>query len=421
MKLRLIHIVLFLTSVITVQSGLGQTSLSMDQLDPDTFRFSVGTRWDGLVNSNAITGAMQYAMIRNLYIDRDTRNKMLDRASVNNRYGLVTTGSVFFAHAIDSLFGKDVKLNYFVQIADRQENNSIYSADMLNLLLFGNASYAGKTAVMNDFSLLNLRYQQYQFGFLASIDTIHTIGFGAAFLSGEQFIRAETSDFSLFTSETGDLLRLQIQGEANMSDTGNTGFLKYNGWGLSLDLFYRVKFNFTPNRENGGYFKAELNDLGFIKWHGTSEKLRFDTIYDYSGIEIDNIFDPAGNDYSPGNILDSISTTEKSEYTLYIPATLRMEIGHNFGKGRFALGGFYRFNANFSPYFYGKAGIQFNDFLGANAIINYGGYGSFGMGMELMIDAGDFHIAAGSWNLEGILFPRSAGGQQLYFMVNFDF
>ncbi|MFH1319506.1 MAG: DUF5723 family protein [Bacteroidota bacterium] len=172
-----------------------------------------------------------------------------------------------------------------------------------------------------------------------------------------------------------------------------------------------------------GYFRFEINDLGFIRWNDRSLKYNFDTTYNFQGIVIKNFSELEDSimqlfSDSVSESFDSAETT--GCYTTILPTLFHFSFfQQKNNRVFFTVGTQFRLLANYNPYFYVKAGRNIFAKGGGNkcflsATLGYGGYGkiNFGIGLQAAFKA--FHISIGSNNLEGFILPEYFGGNSAY-------
>lgn len=389
------------------------------QLDT-TVQYKFGIRSFAYNNSTALTANVLNNVMYGGRIEQEEKDRMLERANPINNSGSIWNTSIYFSKRIDSLNGKFQKNTHlFFSLSDKQENLGIFTEQALKLVLNGNKQFAGQTISLDPIQLNNFQYKKLQVGVGKNFDGGNGISLGVSFLYGQKNTYGVIERLDASFSDLGD--RISADAEINLYETESTGnYFAYNGAGASIDIQGRFDVQLLRDSSNTGSFNFSITDLGFINWHGTSTHTKVDTFYSYTGVYIENIFDPnssVSND--PTQIWDSISQVSKKSYTLYTPATLHFYLYQKLKKTEITIGGAHRTRAYFYPYFYGRVGYFISSVLTITAQLNAGGYGSFGGGLELKYNSKNLYLVVGSTNIEGFLDPSRWAGQSIYLQAAF--
>lgn len=412
MKLRI-----FLLFVFTPFFSWGQIlDLFQDYQLQDSTNWAFGIRLNGFNNSTALTGQVLNTVFYGGYIDADQKDQMLSRANEINTSGTFLNSSLYAVKRISKFKGKAISdLSIFAKISDRQENLTMFNDQALQLVLNGNKQFAGQTISLNPLEYNQFRYSQFQIGMSKDFPSGNGFSIGASFLYGHNnhFMTSDRLDISI--SEKGDRLSSDAEFNIYETDPNSQDIFAYNGAGFSIDMEGRFAIQLLSDSSNPGTFHFSVSDLGLLQWHGASVHTEVDTFYSYSGIEIENIFDPdsptSGN---PDNIWDSISTQSKQPYILRLPNTLHFYLEQQIHKFSLTIGGAQRTRAFYFPYFYGKCGYQLSKSITLTGQLNYGGYGELGGGLEILHESKSHSIKLGSTNIEGFLAPTKWAGQSIY-------
>ncbi|MFT4752523.1 MAG: hypothetical protein ACI9GM_000983 [Salibacteraceae bacterium] len=385
----------------------------------DSSRMKFGFQSNISNNSTALTATVLNTAFYGGKIDTEQKNAMINRAREINTTGSIWNSSIFFAKKIERLRGvKQTQLSYFIRIADRQENLAIFNDKALQLVLNGNTQFAGQTASLDPLAFNQFQYKQLQLGFSKNFESGNGISVGASFLYGQSNRSGSTDRLDLLISGYGDRISADAEFDIYETDPNNNGFLSYNGAGASIDIQGRFNIQLVSDSSNPGIFHFSVTDFGFINWHASSTHTKVDTFYSYTGAYIENVFDQnsqAGGD--PTAIWDSLSAQQNASFTLFTPTTLHFYLVQTYKKLEYTIGGAHRSKAYFHPYFYGKAGYQITPKLQLSGQLNYGGYGYFGGGFEIVHESNRHQLKLGSTNLEGFIAPKKWGGQSIYLQL----
>ncbi len=212
---------------------------------------------------------------------------------------------------------------------------------------------------------------------------------------------------SLFTEQLGNELIFDLNYIYNGSDTANSGFKAFNGFGISTDFFTEY------NLKNGGKIRLNIDDLGFIQWNKKSLQIEADTIISFDGVEIENIFDINDSlisSFSRDSLLEYVSTKKgEGGYAIALPTSFNINYLHVFSdKIAMNVGLRYKILSNYFPLIYTNIQYNFaNNFMVQGNIV-YGGYGKFNAGITLAKQFKEkYQIIIGSNHLGAFLLPSS--------------
>lgn len=380
---------------------------------------SIGINGDFLYGSNCITANFANTYLTNQYIDTTLKQNVSSRMSPNNYLGYDLDGGLSYTHKLDTFLHIPVK-SYYIAIKDRYHADANFPTDLFNLAFFGNEMYAGKTADLSNLNANFLHYQQVQFGLIKEYPIYHgsyTVGVAISALKGQSSLNITTGSSSLYTQEAGEYLSLNAAMNMKQSDTTNSGYSAFNGWGLSTDFF--VSFhdslsNFTV--------RLDVQDLGFINWFGGIQN-NIDTSFQFSGLSVPNIL-------QPGDSLSTLSLDSnykkaynahqvKKSYTTILPALINLSLSCFLDPDKkipLETGVNFRFSSNYTPYIYAGVSKFFNKTTIAGATLSFGGYRKFGLGINFGKDFGKgLILMIRTDNAEAAVLPNSALGETLLF------
>tara|TARA_R110002050_G_scaffold200591_1_gene335550 strand:+ start:101003 stop:102178 length:1176 start_codon:yes stop_codon:yes gene_type:complete len=388
----------------------------------DSNKIVFGIRSEVYSNSNSLTAAFLNKSLYGGFITADDKNQIFKRSREANNAINLLNNSVFYAQRIDTLFGKKkTNLGFFVNAADRQENLALFSKNAMQVILNGNKQFAGESTQLVPMEFKQFHYSQFQLGFTKSYATDNYFSLGVSFLYGQANRMGRANRFDLITSETGERISVDAEILYQETDPNHSNFMQYNGAGASIDFVGKFKVNLLRDSTNQANFHFSVKDIGFINWHATSRQTVVDTFYSYTGVQIENVFDPNSKitGDNPGAILDSVAVKSTTAYQTAIPITIHFYLTQNWRKWVFTIGGAHRLNAFYYPYFYGKGGYKFTNHWTAFGQINYGGYGKLGTGVEFTYEAKQYNFKLGSSNVEGFISPNTASGQSIYVLLSY--
>ncbi|MFL5762877.1 MAG: DUF5723 family protein [Bacteroidia bacterium] len=383
---------------------------------PDSSRTRVGLTGDYGINSTALTGEFVSTFYKGGFIDKEKKDRVLDRARNLNVLGADLNYGVFAAFKPDSLFHKK-NVSLFFSLRDRAHFDMQFSKDMYKVGFYGNASYAGEVANFNEFSMNLLRYQQLQIGLFSSrYDSTARWGIAVSILKGEQYVSVFADKAELYTSVDGQYIDFNTNMQVVQSDTSKKGIGAFNGVGASVDIYFEAPFK---TRFGESKLRVSVSDIGAIKFNNQSLYLNQDSLFRYSGFHVNSIYDLQDSTFaknSQDSIISAIAPFRKQSYSATLPSVLNLTYETQFGS-RFLMteGIRYVFNGNYHLLMYLKGHFMITPKFHATATFGYGGYGKFNYGVGVFASLGKgLFVYAGSNNLEGFIAPKKACGQGAY-------
>ncbi len=385
-----------------------QFNFEFDKNYPDS-KAEAGAFIDYFISSDAVTVEFQNTYLNDQFIDNELKNKSFDKMDSRSTLGSGLNGGIYFKKQIKDHTDK----MWMLGIKHRQHYNSNFSKDMFGLYFYGNKPYAGKTADISDLNYLNLRYQQFQFGFITTKvkdDGMWNLMSAGSFLLGQDYLELSSDRGTFYTQPDGEYIDMDLYLETKQSDSTNSGFGKINGIGASFEFMARY------TKENKYHLQFGIKDLGFIAWNNKSTSFVVDTLYHYEGIYIENIFDSLFLDIKgQDEFADGFKKDKKDEgVTTMIPFTVELSYGRILIPEKLTVwaGGNYIFNADYTPLFQIWGDYNFSTRISAGVSVRYGGYAELGAGLHAGFDLGKGYILnLGSNYLTGYIAPSSSTAQ----------
>jgi hypothetical protein len=383
---------------------------------PDSSRLRIGITGDLGINSNSLNAEFVSAFYKGGYIDKEMKDRVLDRTHNLNVVGADMNYGIFVGFKPDSLF-HNKNASIFFSLRDRAHFDAQFSKDLYSVGFYGNAPYAGKTANFNEFSLNVLRYQQLQVGvFSSKYDSAARWGIAVSLLKGEQYLSVFAEKAELYTSEDGQYIDFNTNMQMVQSDSAHKGIGAFNGIGASVDIYFEAPFQ---TRFGNSRLRVSVADIGAIKFNDQSLYLNQDSLFHYSGFHVNSIYDLQDSTFannSQDSIISAIAPYRKQSYSATLPSVLNLTYETQFSKHFLMTEGIrYVFNGNYHLLMYLRGNFMITPKFHASATFGYGGYGKFNYGVGVFASLGKgFVVYAGSNNLEGLIAPKKACGQGAY-------
>ena len=196
--------------------------------------------------------------------------------------------------------------------------NASFSDDLLRLGFEGNFQHQDKTLDFGGASIRADRFQQYKMSYGTAIKKVNING-GISYLAGNHHLSYIIEKGSLYTAPSGAYLDIAFSMNAFVTDTSDFSVFANNGNGLAMDL--STDFNIQKNN-----IHVSLSDLGFILWNTSSITLATDSVFNFQGVEVEDIFNFNDSVLEANNIQDDVLRTNNTSFKSYIPATVKLSV-----------------------------------------------------------------------------------------------
>lgn len=370
--------------------------------------------------SNHINAAMVNKLFFGGYIDKEMKDRALNKALGYNRAGAYLN---YDTHIFFSTKKYGDKVSYFLAAKQQYLVHGGYTKDLFQLAFYGNKSLAGHTADLAYSNINTITFNEFKFGLIfRKVDSTAKIGISVSVLQGGRLIySAFGKNSSLFTSPSYDQIIFNSNFNITISDTSQKKWYQLNGIGASTDFYFETPYKSKLGKMS--ILSLNINNFGFIHWLRNSLRYSTDSVLRFTGYHINSIYDLKDSTLNKINVdstFRKITNARKGEFNTNIPTNLIIYNKIFFGDKRFSFGtGFrYIFNANYKPYLFAEPAYQFNKHFQGNLHLGYGGYSLFNFGFSLMYETSSWHFYIGSNNIQGWLLPQISYGQGFFFMIS---
>lgn len=393
MKYRSLYILVFSAALFIAQSGYTQSEVTLNTKHDYEMGFQVD-----VATSSTLNNAMLFA---DGFIEDNLKSENLDRLNYLNQGGSYSDMKLFFRQDRKELWGvKNLGLYFGVEWHYIDEYR--FTDDLYKLVFYGNKSFAGKEANLTHSGRQLVNYYQIKGGLQKKSQNLkHRYGGNIAFNMGNKLNTFNFNDPShLYTHPNGTMLSLQMNANYSQSDTAQDGWFQVSGIGASIDLFYE----FSKKDQFSILFSVE--NLGFIHWNKNTIYYSENNVLNFSGIEVDNLFDmPNPLIQSSDTLMDYVySKSERKSQSLYTPTDIKLYYQHYFLSKKIQTSVLvsYRLFSYALPLYQVDATYQINSKLKLGPIVAYGGYTAFNAGLKLeLILAKDYFIRLESRYITG--------------------
>ncbi|TVR82063.1 MAG: hypothetical protein EA412_02115 [Chitinophagaceae bacterium] len=371
--------------------------------------------------SNALKHNINYSILFNRFLDEDEKSVTANDLKESNPFKLNWNfGATYFYQPQKSfLFDKSILGIGFKNV---QDFRGVFSEDAVNLALYGNKSFEDKTAFIGPGNFEQRVFNEWQlfYGGTKEINESFTFftGIKGSLLQGLQYISVDVEKAELFTAPLGESLTLDY--DFSMIENSDQGIHPgiWNGFGMDFTLNAGVK-------TTDYYVSATVSGLGFINWKDNS-RLQADTIIDFQGIFVPQIFDLDNPDFF-NDYIDSVNNTyfpqsELSNHRSANPTVIDLRGGHSSWEF-FALSGGVQYRSSFknSGIFWAGASYQPVSKLNIHKSFAFSTMSGYLSGLEVEFSSPNFLISVGSNSINGLLFSNhfSSGSAYLKSTIKF--
>lgn len=359
--------------------------------------------------SDAINNEFLNKFIFGGKIEQELKEKVYPNLSSHNRMGGDINFGVNVIIPFDTLF-KRTNLSLIVGIEHKEHFDANFTEDLFRFTFDGNKQFAGEFAEIGGTNFNYYNYQQFNFGVVSKkVDgkKVARKGVIVSLIKGQSHQAITIPRGSLFTEEFGRDLTLDLNYIYTASDTSNTGFLAFNGYGVATELFTDLLL------KNGDKIHLGVKDIGFIVFDNKSIERIADSTFYFEGIEVDNIFDLNDSllsDISQDSIVNNITTNKEGDYSIALPLAINVNYTKEISqRWKFNFGVYHKILSNYFPLIYTNTYYYINTGLAVKAHISYGGYGKLNTGLALAKSVNDyFDIFIGTNNLDAFIVPSSS-------------
>jgi hypothetical protein len=375
--------------------------------------FTAGVYGNADYSSNCITTAFAINVLQGNYLASSLKNQVSSQLQKFNRLDAELNYGIYGVWYNDTSRQKRV-FNFFFALRHKSYINSTFSPDVFNLAFYGNAMYAGKSAVLMPFSLNMLSYQQAEIGMVCTnFNGKAELGIGLSFLAAHQLLTINENKAMLYTDSSGQYLQFSSDAQSYRSDTsGNAAYI--NGYGASMDIYFKAPYKIGKRT---GTISISATDLGFIYWNNKSLFYNKDTSYYYDGVTINSLSDlqtVSLNGTSKDSLQSKFLPFVKKSFFYTLPSTLSVNSNTDFGKYHLELGYNYIFNANDIGYIYAQGDKYLANGWITALQVGYGGYSTLNMAIVIKKKTNNSTVQLVLNHLPGLLVPSYFGGAGLY-------
>lgn len=381
---------------------------------PDTLTKSVSiVNGEYALSSNALTNQFIGDIYRGGYINTEKKDLGYRLLEKENILGYNYHGEMLHFWKPKKFLTSDSSW-LMAGISYHSFNELLFTPEAYYLAFYGNEQWEGDTVDIAPSWYQTSQWQQLKLGYIQHYSSAYCYNTGGFILNinmGLDYTRFNIKKAALYTAPYGESLSLATDYQLMISDTTPVNPMKIKGMGISFDFFYR-----WTALDQQMSFGVQLLNLGIINWNKKSFYDTKDTVYQYNGFTIDNIFDIEDDPFS-GFTSDTVTEqffnkSNMRRFSTDLPAVLRID-GHFSFLPSLSLDMvvMHAFFTKQCPWVNLRANYHFSERFMVSPSLNYGGYGKYNGGLHLRYD---FHnnisLLFGSDYLISMIIPEQLAG-----------
>gem|GEM_PF-3802204 len=359
-----------------------------------------------VIYSNSFSSEFINSIYNNTYISNDIKEMVNYSRSIKG-INEVNAGMQFIWLPDSAKY----KAGIFASVNARHIVAGNIAPDFYKLTMFGNKRFAGETADLSNSRLYLCDYQKISIGVSFRIPTETGTAMATVHLSpvkGQRYFEIETGSTWFYTSETGEMLSMQATAFEYSSDQSFRRNQDFAGTGLAAGG--SLYFN---NKESNFWVYTSATDIGFISWKHKSSITVLDTMFSFTGLYVDNIFEFDSSQLSISSdtlyrILEDY--TDTTHFRRGLPETWYLEAGKYFPCCRITASGslYYIFRTGMPlPRIQINGSWKLNDYIQPAISCSHGGSGKFAAGMGLISQPAEgLKIGIYTPDILSIVFPE---------------
>ena len=354
-------------------------------------------------NANSIYNELAYAIRVGDTLDRALREHTQGALKGNNR-GMSDLGLRVTWTGEDSLFGH-ARWRPIVSVAHHDVIGIRFAPDLYSVVFFGNAAFEGQRADLGPSAFTQMRYQTFGVGIRDAWSRAF-VRLDAAM--GQTLATADLDWAGVYTGMDGRVVRASVRGEVMQSDTAGNDLGRNNGLGAALSGRWETALHGPwPTR-----ITFSLEDFGFIHWNNEAMCLKKDTMVEFTGVEVADVFGLDDVLIGEDQLRDTFGLHfTKGAFTTLLPFRIAIALEHPLNE-RWTLSGSLdqRNLQGYAPHAMVGALHTFRNGMMLGASVAYGGAGGLRLPVALRVPAGE-HILLwlGSPHLPGFALGSTRG------------
>jgi hypothetical protein len=382
-----------------------------DRAGGDTVFHTVQITAGHLQASGTLHTRFVNALFQNEYIDHHLKSTI---SPLRRNYFLSDSRLAISWSRVAFREGKSWNSGFGFKMEERYFSHALFTNDYFRLLFYGNASFAGSSAVLDHSVAGYLHYRMVSLGWINSLQTANgrwDINVSMSLLDGLQMNELRFGKASIYTAPYGETVQFTGAYHYFSSDTTGSASAALNGAGLAGSLYIA-----RTDKDGKSRISFLIDQAGGIWWNDQSLYVSNDTTRQWEGTPISFLPEPvldAGNEFDRDALMQAFyySKSSKGQRFERVPFHLLLSwenlSGQKWGVDEITLGAY----PDRILFFYARAGLRYRWSGGSKAgiqvvAIQGGRYSLSTTGSLLFTQklALTWHFAG----LEGLLIPEKS-------------
>ena len=422
--------VLILILTFSIGLGVAQSIFPQNLLEDQNNSLVIRSFAEGFYQGQGLTNRFIDKFIYGGHISDELKQEVESQLKTEeNRMGLCFRTGIKFYDLSDSLF-KGKHWGISIGLEHQQLITTSFTQDLFHAVFFGNADRIGQDLNMGPTRLSAVQFQSLKFNL---VNKKNHCEFGFSVVKGQSNITFNADQFRLSTEADLSEITLVSQASLFQSNTNSTGFFAGNGIGAALNAVYFIPIKSLSGKQKAksdesetekvtiGHLKFEIDNFGFINWMSDPSIYQTDSTYNYSGFEIQDLFNQDISNLVDTEVLtDSLlPTRQKSPYNTILPAVFSVSFEPTADKNNSIsgmAGAWYQIMANARPVVYGGVRYRLNERFSGAIVGLVGGYATINAGLKLTYSGSKIGAVIATNNLIGMV-SKNGNGRHLNFGV----
>lgn len=365
----------------------------------------------GSFNNSGFQNEFVYEFYEGSFLDSSIIHKTSGNLSQQNNFGADIDNRLY--GVIASNWCKKQKIGIYFGIRDLVHIDGEISKGLFDFVFKGNRPFESNTLDFGSNRINSFIAQSFELGTKISNGENSTLVLGVSLLRGEKFLSFSSSNTSIYTSEYGDSMHLNLYYKINQS--GSNSKNSWNGTGAALNVL--IKKELQENTD----FSLGFYDLGIINWKNIST-VSVDTSMSIVPYFIENPF--TNFEYKPDtSFVANLYPKKTSSITkMILPAVFFANISLRHHKlFKLTLGLNQRIYSNYKLYSYVEESVLIRDRFSIGLRYAVGGYGKVSTGLTLGYQGKKLLLKLRAENIEGIALPDKQSGLTGNLIIGYNF
>lgn len=356
--------------------------------------------------SNSLSAIELLDFVSQDYLDNDEKEELLSSIPSSLRFGYIRSMSAGYQEPGYDIFGA-YKKGWGINVRNTYYNSARLSKDLLNLMFYGNKSYAGTTINIGDSKFETWYFSSIDYNFDVLLDTLLPLNLTVSIHSGHDHNFYGVKMASIYTEPQGAFLDMDLDYKTRDKEGASHPMA-----GLGLSVGAALEF---PLNERSS-FKFGISDFGIMYWN-KGQVLNADSTFRFQGVYFSNIFDlnDSLRTYASDEYRSAFYYSDSKSYYRLMPFNISASYTYTPKKNKLFkevfIGANYRYLAGYYPQLRGGGSIKTGHKQQLTTVLTVGGYTWAGLDVGYDFQIGrNWKVALAIHNINGLVIPVMSGG-----------